>query len=568
MTPVYFGKCFGWLHPAAGGRGVVVCSAIGLEDLCTHRFMRHLAEELSDAGMPTLRFDYEGTGDSSGTDRDPDQVKQWLASIVQAIMLLQDTFGIQEVALVGFRLGALLAAEITQQLTSISMLALLGAPISGKSYLREMKALGILIAQGSRINTQANEQPGEIEVAGFRYTAPTIAELQQLDLLKLARKPADKVLIMGRPHSANDERLLTHLRSLGCEAEHQVLPGYADLEWNSSFDELPEDAFSSLAQWLQQAMPPTIKPAKAIGATSLSTPDWQEDAVQFGPQQNLFGIRCQPAHAQNRKLLLFVNHGANHHIGWARLHVTLARQMAAVGIASLRMDISGVGDSPARPGLPENLLYARHSQLDVHAALDWLKEQGYETITLIGHCAGAYLGFYSTLRDKRIDNLVMLNLQRFFWARGETLADATQKSFRSSGWYWSALRDSQLWRRLFTGKVNITGIAMMMSQRILQRGAAELTPIVGPLVGYEGPSQKVVRWLRELTARGTHVMLVYSAGDGGLDEIAKHTGSNARKIRQLANVHYHILEGADHNLTQRPAQQQYAKMLQEFLLTY
>jgi pimeloyl-ACP methyl ester carboxylesterase len=566
VTPVYFGDCFGWIHPAEGGRGVVVCSAFGLEDLCTHRFMRHLADELAHAGLPTLRFDYQGTGDSLGTDLDPDRVQHWLASIRQAITLLQETFGVQEVALVGFRLGALLAAEVARQLQTIPMLALLGSPTSGKSYVREMKALGMLIAQSTRVNTQIPAQEGAIEVAGFRFTAATIAELQQLDLLKLPDKPADKILLMGRPHSSNDDRLLTHFRSLGCSAEHQVLPGYAELEWNSSFAEMPEGAFASLAQWLRQNAPAAINPPTSLNSTTLTAPEWQETAVRFGPEQNLFGVHCRPASPQNRKLLLFVNHGSNHHIGWARLHVSLARRMARVGIASLRMDISGVGDSPAHPGRPENLLYARHSQLDVHAAIDWLKNEGYETITLIGHCAGAYLGFYSTLRDARVTNLVMLNLQRFFWARGESLAAASEQSFRSSSWYWSALRDPQVLRRLITAKVNISGIAMKLAQRTLQRGYAALMPVLGPLLGHEGPSQKVVRWLRELSNRGTHVLLVYSAEDGGLDEIAKHAGSNARKIRQLSNVHYHILEGADHNLTQLPAQEQYAKMLEEFLL--
>jgi pimeloyl-ACP methyl ester carboxylesterase len=501
-----------------------------------------------------------------GTDLDPDRLQHWLASIRDAIALLRETTGVQEVALVGFRLGALLAAEVAQQLQNISMLALLGTPLSGKNYLREMKALGMLLAQSTRSH-DANLETGEIEVAGFRITAATIAELQRLDLMKLARKPADQVLVMGRPHSAGDERLLTHLRGLGCTAEHQILPGYAELEWNSTFDELPDNAFSGLAKWLQQDAPLITGTPKPSGDTQLTTAQWHEDAVRFGPEQILFGIRCRPALPQNRKVLLFVNHGANHHIGWARLYVSLARRMAAAGIASLRMDISGVGDSRARPGRPENLLYARHSQLDVHAAVDWLKHEGYESITVIGHCAGAYLGFYSTLRDPRINNLVMLNLQRFFWARGESLADATKQSFRSNSWYWSALRDPQVLKRLVTARINIAGIAMKLSQRILQRCYGVLVPIFGPLLGYEGPNQKVVRWLRELSARGTHVMLVYSAADGGLDEIAKYTGANARKIRQLSNVHYHIIEGADHNLTYSAPQEQYAKLLEEFLLT-
>src|SRR5258706_14823227 len=66
MTPVMFEGCAGWLHPAAGNRGVIICAAQGYEELCTHRPMRGLAERFAEAGLPTLRFDYPSTGDSIG----------------------------------------------------------------------------------------------------------------------------------------------------------------------------------------------------------------------------------------------------------------------------------------------------------------------------------------------------------------------------------------------------------------------------------------------------------------------------------------------------------------------
>jgi hypothetical protein len=63
-VPVTFAGCFGWLHPAPGRRGVVLCNAWGQEALCAHRSWRLLAMDLAAAGLPTLRFDYPGTGDS------------------------------------------------------------------------------------------------------------------------------------------------------------------------------------------------------------------------------------------------------------------------------------------------------------------------------------------------------------------------------------------------------------------------------------------------------------------------------------------------------------------------
>jgi len=262
---------------------------------------------------------------------------------------------------------------------------------------------------------------------------------------------------------------------------------------------------------------------------------------------------------------LFVNHGANHHIGWARLHVKLARHFANIGIDSLRMDISGVGDSPAHPSYAENLLYARHSQLDVYAALDWIKNAGYETITLIGHCSGAHLGFYSTLRDARINNLVMLNMQRFFWARDDSLRTVSRENFHSNQWYFRKLHEREVWGRLFKARVDIPGILFSLTRRAMQRSYNKTMNILGRWFGREHAGRKVVRWLRELANRQVRVLLVYSAEDGGLDELSAHTGPNARKARRLKNVEMQVIKNADHNMTPSGAQDEYQRILEEFL---
>lgn len=569
MTPIYFNDCFGWFHPASGNRGVVICSATGVEDLCTHRFMRRWAEQLALAGVPTLRFDYHGNGDSLGTDLDADRVRHWLNSCKHAIQWLRDHANVTEVALVGFRLGGLLAYETAVQSADISHLVLLAAPTTGKSYLREMKALALLIdgMMRSKRDPLADEH---LEVAGFHLTAQTRNELGALDMLAHRSLPAQQVLIMGRAESASDKRLAQHLQGLGCEVNTAELLGYAELKWDSSFARFPDDAFNGVVQWLTQGMTITQRPAPQIETGVLLGDAWQEQPVHFGEQRRLFGIWCRPIAEQRAatrgKVVLFVNHGANHHIGWARMHVTLARRFAANGIASLRLDISGVGDSPAHPGYRENMLYARHSQLDVHAAVSWLESEGYTLITVIGHCAGAYLGFYSTLRDPRVGELVMLNLQRFFWARDEVLESAMRSSFQSSTWYWSRLRDANTWRRLLSARIDVISIGRMILLRTKQRAYGITAGALGALLGKRTLSGKVVNWLRSLSMRGTRVLLVYSAQDGGLDELATYAGPNGRRIRKLGNIEIKVIEGADHNLTQHWSQQHYAELLEKFLL--
>ena len=71
------GSFFGWYHHAgsipSGDLVAVVCGPVGHEYTRAHRTLRHLADSLAGRGVPTMRFDYHGIGDSPGSDLDPDQ---------------------------------------------------------------------------------------------------------------------------------------------------------------------------------------------------------------------------------------------------------------------------------------------------------------------------------------------------------------------------------------------------------------------------------------------------------------------------------------------------------------
>jgi pimeloyl-ACP methyl ester carboxylesterase len=570
MVPHYFGECFGWFHYAKGGRGIVLCSAFGVEDLVTHRFVRRLACEIAAAGMPALRFDYHGTGNSPGDDSDPGRVDAWLASIRTAVEWMRREAGVQEVVLVGFRLGALLAVRAAEQLADICGLVLVGPVVSGKTYVRELKALANLAASPPQAGTAAAAPvrgADGIEVTGFTLTADTMASLQRIDLLGSRIKPAPRVLILGRDNVAGDGRLAEHLCRLGCSVDHDILPGYAEMTWNSSIAELPDHAFAGLVQWLKRDLPPETATSPRQYVQTLRTGEWAEEAVRFGPEERLFGIRCTPKHPWRDEIILFVNHGADRHIGWARMYVAFARAFAAAGLASFRMDASGLGDSPACSGQRENRLYRTEAAADVSAAIDWLQRQGYRKFTVIGHCAGAHLAFYSALQDPRIHRLIMVNLQRFFWKEGDSLEVAFRKRYRSTGWYLAMLRDPDVWRRLLRGEVDVRGISAKLLRQLVKRSQILFGHGLARVSGTESNSQKVVRWFRELSQRGTRVLLIYSAEDVGLDELTLHCGTKARKITSQPGIELRILDGADHNITPRWARERYAGMLSDYLTT-
>ena len=110
MEAVSFAGCFGWLHQGGGGAlGVVLCGSWEYEALATHQSWRVLADRLAEAGLPTLRFDYLGAGDSLGASQAPGALDAAVGSIKAAVAFLRQSAGVNCVALVGLRLGAALA---------------------------------------------------------------------------------------------------------------------------------------------------------------------------------------------------------------------------------------------------------------------------------------------------------------------------------------------------------------------------------------------------------------------------------------------------------------------------
>ena len=140
---------FCWLHDteARTGHGVLICPPIGHEQVHSHRALRHLADALAEAGFPTLRLDYHGTGDSAGDLQEPKRHAVWLANLRSAVTWLQSELACKQITLIGVRFGAALATEIASELP-LADLVLWAPVIKGRAYIRELKALAM--ATGAR----------------------------------------------------------------------------------------------------------------------------------------------------------------------------------------------------------------------------------------------------------------------------------------------------------------------------------------------------------------------------------------------------------------------------------
>ncbi|HEX2585957.1 MAG TPA: alpha/beta fold hydrolase, partial [Steroidobacteraceae bacterium] len=150
--PLYFGKrhdLFGWQYSSlpqdSRPLGIVIVAPHGYEMMSMHWGLRRCAERLNAAGYPVIRFDLLGVGNSLGDERQPDQVAAWLDSIHQAVDFLKQSSGVANIVVLGVRLGATLAAQVAAAREDISGIILYAPCITGRQYVREMRAFAATI---------------------------------------------------------------------------------------------------------------------------------------------------------------------------------------------------------------------------------------------------------------------------------------------------------------------------------------------------------------------------------------------------------------------------------------
>ncbi len=543
MVPVSFDGCAGWLHEARGSRGVILCGSMGFEDLCGHRSMAILAEKIARAGQPALRFDYYGCGDSAGGWEEAGLVERWRGNLRAAIAFLKNSAGVVEIALIGLRVGSLLAAEAAAE-CGAARLVLIAPPSSGKAWARELKAFAGLTGGGA---LEDDAGPGALSVAGFRMTAETLTGLRGMEPALIARPPAGSVLALGR-HAGVKPALASHLSSLGCDVECEAFEGYDAMMCDPTASVTPHAALGRIAGWITQGAGAGAL-RSACGAAPVTGPGFSESRIGLGADANLAGVWCGPISGPASQAVIFVNAGAIHHIGWARGQVDMARGLAARGIASLRMDFGGLGDSFAARGDRSVSLYTDARKADVSTAIDWIAARGFHDITVAGACSGAYHAMQAGLTDRRITRLALINQLCFVWGARYSIQLAAWQATRAavvnaglgagSGNAGEAARHLNklipIAKKFAKGSFN----ALMNLKDMAERGFSSRNPVED--------------WFETLSARGAQVSMIYSDGDAGLSELERWLGTNGARATALPGIETHTIERADHMLTPQAA---------------
>jgi pimeloyl-ACP methyl ester carboxylesterase len=266
----------------------------------------------------------------------------------------------------------------------------------------------------------------------------------------------------------------------------------------------------------------------------------REEILRPGLERALVGVAHLPEQgAGERWGVVLLNAGLVHRVGPARLWVRLARKLCARGHAVLRLDFSGIGDSP------QNALAARFEQsapLEARAAIDALQEQsGARGFVLIGLCSGAEIAFKCALADPRVRGLVLVNPPRFVEEPSAELVARLERR-QAQRYYWRiALRNPASWWKALRGRADLGAMLRALLGRLRRakgaRSNSEATPDALAI--------------RELKARGVRLCAVLSEGDWAQDYLDEILGEQERR----AALELKVVPACDHLLTPLAAQE-------------
>jgi glycosyltransferase involved in cell wall biosynthesis/pimeloyl-ACP methyl ester carboxylesterase len=542
-TPVSIGQTFGWLHHANGDRGVVMCAAMGYEALCAHQSWRVLADNLAAAGLPTLRFDYPGAGDSLDDANDPMPYDSWRRSIREATAWMRETLGVQEIVLIGFRIGATLAAEAGES----SHLVQLAPVVKGSAYLRELRILSRMLAERESGPRERGASEGEINLEGFTTNASLLRAIKKIDLTKLFIRPARRVLIMTEGSARHVDDYAARLVELGATVETMTLDNYEALAPARAPRPPPMSDFERIVAWARSGARPMPAASPAPGV--LRGGFFTERAVRFGEDGALAGVLCAPSGENAKSLVLFLNTGANYHIGSGRSFVDCARSLASKGVTTLRMDSLGIGDSDPVDQGARSVLYREARHADVFRALDWACENGFSDFYLAGVCSGATQAFLSAVKDSRIKGVVLGNIQVFTNLRDEAAIEAhLGLALGATSTYVAKAMSLRTWGRVLTSEVAFSKLLAIVAGVLRRNGAAYWTKMMTKFgVGsISARGREAYAHFETLSARGARVIMFHGDADAGLEELAICFGPSARRLRALPGVRLTTIPGLDH----------------------
>jgi len=563
-------RIFAWHHAPASnvrrGAAVILCPPLGYEYMSSYRTLRLVAERLAALGFDSIRFDYEGTGNSTGDALEANRVAAWIRSVDTATREARRLCGSSQIAVIGLRAGALLALQSIPAIGTVDRLVLWNPFASGRAYVRELKAT-------ARLSESADDQLDAVVTAdeqllnaeGHVFTTETLDALSRWTVDLLASRPARDVLVIERDDRPAESALDTRLQQLGARVDKLRTSGTAEMLAPPHLARIPEQTVDAIADWMANWRPspsPQRTNAEATASAEAIEAHYREQAVRFGPGERLFGLLSTPRSRQpSMSSILLLTTGAGHHVGPHRLYVPLSRDFASRGHVVFRFDLGGVGDSDGPQNTPRsgNVAYPAHMLDDAREAVALLRKQAPESeVVVVGLCSGGWLAFRAAREGLDVDAIVSVNPPLYL--RDGAAGQAWLAQGRELERYKQSMSDPGKWIKALRGGASYASFTRIAAGALARRVATRVSGVFTDAL-----PDGLAHDLCTVAGRGVRTLLIFSRGDTGLAYFQAHAQPALRRPEVLRLVRHVIVDGAGHAFRPLSAQRTLRELLSDFV---
>lgn len=361
--------------PACGA--VVVARPAGREAVVALRTTSALAHRAVAAGFVTFSFSWSSEGDSEDLAGSDDLAEAWTADLATVVRQARDLVGDElPVHIIGLRLGATIARRVLQDGPGRTVC---WEPISGRSFVRYHRMI-----RADSVGVPVCDDG--VELDGDWYSADQVASLATLR----APRSGPGVVMEADRRAA--------LR-IGLGAPYFAHVPLASID--RIVDDLPRGETRRLPSWAAET---SAQMTLADGDRVVET--W----TAVGPRGLPAIVTTSPG-VRPHLGAVFTAMGSEIKAGPGRLWARSARELAPLGLLSVRADRSLIGDDTVPDCVDEPRPYTDRSVEDVAAAAALVRKAGVPVLG-VGLCAGAW----SLLRAAEagdLDEIVAVNAVHF-----------------------------------------------------------------------------------------------------------------------------------------------------------
>ncbi len=250
-----------------------------------------------------------------------------------------------------------------------------------------------------------------------------------------------------------------------------------------------------------------------------------EESLILDRDSGLFGILSLPDRALPKSpALILPPAGLIHRVGPFRLHVHMARGLAAAGFAVLRLDKPGAGDVPRLEHLTEPQA--------LRLAMDRVSHRtGVDSFAIGGLCSAADVAWRATLADRRVKGMLLLDglAYKGLWYHVGRLQNKLSQSPRN--WIPARMRPLRT-----TGPEPVAPAASQLGELDFRDWP---------------PMNEAIEQLQQMLERGVEVQAIYTGGNSYFLH-RKQIGATFGSAARHPHFHAEYWPGCDHTFMLRP----------------